>query len=225
MFTITEAPTKPPTREQIQQEYIAQLEHGSKVDYSFINRVVWAAYLVAAMRNARTHAELLDLLRRAVRGGYMGTRDNSFTGETPRVAYDKADDRLANTFWTDGRTVYLFWEGHLAPHLNDNRLSIDLEQEGFIAVHRGELPSWIARYVERRGKADNTEGWLAQMVAEYHVAAPRYIKASEFICVNCIHSTILKDYGPEFRATCDMGWPLSIVDDEQVTCKHLESTA
>lgn len=221
MFTFSDPPTLPPTKEQVQAEYIAQLENGSKeIDERFVQRKLWAAYLVTAMRNARTHAELLDLLRTATLGGYMGTRD-PFSAETPRMAYDVADTRLANTFWTDGTTIVQFYQGKLAPNLNDPRFSIDLEQLGYVAVHRGEIPLEQARYVERHGIGLVSDDETISLVRAYHTASPRYIVASRFICGNCRYSTILKDYGDEFRATCDRGWPADF-DANPPTCIWLE---
>jgi hypothetical protein len=210
----------PPTKQQIQDEYISQLEAENDVTESWVARRMWAAYLVAAMRKARTHAELLDLLRTSTLRG-MGNAFDMFTGERPREAYGRADERLANTFWTDGRVIYQTAGGKLAPNLNDDRLSIDLEQVGFIAFDGGELQQWQIDFVERRGKADNTEGWLAQKVMQYHHAQPRYIQADDFVCVVCKHSGILKDYGGEYRATCSKGWPLDLEADP-VTCSQLE---
>lgn len=213
-------PKSAPTNADIVQELSWQLGAGNDVDEQWVARRMWGAYLVAAMRKARTYAELLDLLREGTMHGMMMAFD-MFSGETPRDAYNRADTRLNNTFWTDGRVIYEVRDGKLAPNLEDSRLAIDLEQVGFIAFDRGELREWQVRFIERTGKCDNTEGWLAALVASYHVASPRYVKANKFVCVVCKHSTVLKDYGDEMRATCSRGWPLDLTADP-VTCSQLE---
>lgn len=210
--------SNPPTKQQIQAEHVEQLKRDPATTYEWVARRMWAAYLVNAMRKARTFAELLDLLRLSTLRG-MGNAFDMFSGERPREAYAIADERLNNTYWTDGRVIYEVANGKLAPNLEDDRLAIDLEQLGFIAFDGGELRSWQTSFIHRTGKCDNTEGWLAQIVTNYHEASPKYIPADKFICVTCKHSTVLKDYGQEYRATCARGWPIDL-GSEPVTC-HL----
>jgi hypothetical protein len=213
--------TSEPTKEQILGAYIKQLEKGNEdVTETWVARRLWAGYLVNAMRKARTFAELLDLHRTGTMRGMMAAFD-MFSGETPRQAAELANERLNNTFWTDGKKIYQVAEGKLAPNLEDARLAPDLEQAGFIAFDRGELKPYQVSGVERTGMDINIEGWLAGQVIAYHTASPRYIPADKFVCAVCKHSTVMKDYGDEYRATCDRGWPLDL-DADPVTCPQLE---